>query len=531
MGEGQMAVVAQMHIVYTHIFLYGVWFDPEPGTSPGPLDAGPRGRRVREGPRRDRRDAGPGRGAPRAGSARVVAAFGRARGERGRGERTDSRHPGSARRLPGFRRARRPGAPLRLIGRAPAHLRAARCRAWRVHRPQPRRPPRLGGAAGGRRHVARRGLRFGGGAARAHLPRSRGAGEARLSGQRLAPAAGRHADRRARRRCRRAAPPVESPLESPCAQLLSGARQGRGAPLRGEHGRTAGRGSSRRHAGRGVRALRQRVPVRPRGPPPGCGAAARGRAAPLRPGHAPPPHGPVERARVVRPLLARLRRLLAAGRKLSGAVPGSCGGGAALAPPPRRARRADAVRVARHAVPGRGRSRRHALVREAGLAHAERMVGRPPAALSALALGASLASCREPARPLARGTTIDLEGVPSEYAALVWVVPAAELRVCAPVAGSLRRFQGPVDSRLVVVFVGQHPEWMAAHLRAQRLRATLIPLSRAEYAARFGGTAVHALYRVRGRRVVEALPPDPERLEARLRAEAAAEGPPRVISP
>lgn len=145
-------------------------------------------------------------------------------------------------------------------------------------------------------------------------------------------------------------------------------------------------------------------------------------------------------------------------------------------------------------------------------------MGRGPAALNAVLLAAALAGCREPAVPLTRGTRLDLAALPGHGAALVWVVPAAEFRVCAPVAGVLRRSQAANGGSLVVVFVGSHPEWMAAYLRSQRLHAGLVALSTADYVARFGKAPFHALYRVRGGRVEESLPPDPSRLEARLRA-------------
>jgi hypothetical protein len=149
---------------------------------------------------------------------------------------------------------------------------------------------------------------------------------------------------------------------------------------------------------------------------------------------------------------------------------------------------------------------------------------RPPARLSAaLLLAAALAGCRPAARPLALGSVLDLRGAPADGASLVWVVPATEFRVCAPVAGSLRGLQRPAGASLplTVAYVGAHPEWMASYLRAQRLRANLVALTTAEYAARFGAAPFHALYRVRGGRVEEALSPGEAGWEARLRAFAA----------
>jgi hypothetical protein len=148
---------------------------------------------------------------------------------------------------------------------------------------------------------------------------------------------------------------------------------------------------------------------------------------------------------------------------------------------------------------------------------------RPPARLSAaLLLATALAGCRPAARPLARGSELALRGAP-DAASLVWVVPAAEFRVCAPVAGMLRGVQRPSAASLplTVAYVGPHPEWMAAYLRAQRLRASLVALTVGEYAARFGAAPVHALYRVRDGRVEEVLSPGEPGWEARLRAFAA----------
>jgi hypothetical protein len=149
---------------------------------------------------------------------------------------------------------------------------------------------------------------------------------------------------------------------------------------------------------------------------------------------------------------------------------------------------------------------------------------RPPARLSAaLLLAAALAGCRPAARPLAHGSALALRGAPAGGASLVWVVPAADFRVCGPVAGMLRGVQRPAAASLplTVAYVGPHPEWMAAYLRAQRLRGTVVPLTVGEYAARFGAAPVHALYRVRGGRVEEALLPGAPGWEARLRPFAA----------
>jgi hypothetical protein len=160
-----------------------------------------------------------------------------------------------------------------------------------------------------------------------------------------------------------------------------------------------------------------------------------------------------------------------------------------------------------------------------------------PARLSAALLLAALAGCRAEARLLAPGSALALRGAPADGASLVWVVPAAEFRVCAPVATNLRMAQHPAAAALplTVAYVGPHPEWMAAYLRAQRLRATLVPLTEREYAGRFGRAAVHALYRVRGGRVERVLQPGEADWEARLRALAArsaagtaAEVPPRA---
>jgi len=159
-----------------------------------------------------------------------------------------------------------------------------------------------------------------------------------------------------------------------------------------------------------------------------------------------------------------------------------------------------------------------------------------PARLSA-ALLLALAGCRPDARPLARGSALALRGAAADGGALVWVVPASEFRVCAPVASTLRTMQHPAAAALplVVAYVGPHPEWMAAYLRTQRLRATLVPLTEREYAGRFGAAAVHAVYRVRGGRVETALQPGDTEWETRLRALAArgaagtaAETPPRA---
>jgi hypothetical protein len=152
---------------------------------------------------------------------------------------------------------------------------------------------------------------------------------------------------------------------------------------------------------------------------------------------------------------------------------------------------------------------------------------RAPARLSAaaLALAAALAGCRAHPRPLARGAVLDLDGAARDEASLVWVVPAGDFRVCGPVAGSLRRLQATAAAPLplTVAFVGPHPEWMAAYLRSQRLRASLVALTPGAYTKRFGAAPFHALYGVRGRRVAEVVSPDggPE-WEARLRAFAAA---------
>lgn len=161
---------------------------------------------------------------------------------------------------------------------------------------------------------------------------------------------------------------------------------------------------------------------------------------------------------------------------------------------------------------------------------------RAPARLSA-ALLLALAGCRPEARPLAPGSALALRGAPAEGAALVWVVPATDFRVCAPVATNLRAAQRPAAAALplTVAYVGAHPEWMEAYLRTQRLRATLVPLTEREYVGRFGAAPVHALYRVRGGRVEAALQPGDANWEARLRALAArgpagraAEVPPRA---
>jgi hypothetical protein len=160
-----------------------------------------------------------------------------------------------------------------------------------------------------------------------------------------------------------------------------------------------------------------------------------------------------------------------------------------------------------------------------------------PARLSAALLLAALAGCRPEARPLAPGSAMALRGAPEDGASLVWVVPAADFRVCAPVASTLRTAQQPAAAALplTVAYVGAHPEWMEAYLRTQRVRATLVPLTDGEYAKRFGRAAVHALYRVRGGRVEAALSPGEADWETRLRALAArgaagtaAEMPPRA---
>jgi len=127
---------------------------------------------------------------------------------------------------------------------------------------------------------------------------------------------------------------------------------------------------------------------------------------------------------------------------------------------------------------------------------------------AALLLAAAILSCHGPfllqtQSPVPRA---DL-GPAGASRSLVWVVPAAELRTCASVAADLRAAQAGRGGSLplTVVYVGPHPEWMSAYLRSQRLASSLVPLSRAEYARRFGYEAVSALYLVDDRRIAGAV--------------------------
>jgi hypothetical protein len=151
---------------------------------------------------------------------------------------------------------------------------------------------------------------------------------------------------------------------------------------------------------------------------------------------------------------------------------------------------------------------------------------RAPARLSAaLLLAVVAAGCHPPARPLRLGSVLNVAGTSGDAGSLVWVVPASEFRVCAPVAASLRDLQRGAAGAppLTVVYVGPHPEWMTSYLRAQRLRANPVGLTEVEYLARFGAAPFHALYRVRGGRVAAVLSPDlGPGWEVRLRAFAAA---------
>jgi hypothetical protein len=73
-----------------------------------------------------------------------------------------------------------------------------------------------------------------------------------------------------------------------------------------------------------------------------------------------------------------------------------------------------------------------------------------------------------------------------------------------------------------VVFVGPHPEWMSAYLQSQRVRATFVALTPAQYRAQAGMRPFHSFYRLRDGRVADVLAPNATPAwEARLRAWAA----------
>jgi hypothetical protein len=112
-------------------------------------------------------------------------------------------------------------------------------------------------------------------------------------------------------------------------------------------------------------------------------------------------------------------------------------------------------------------------------------------------------ACAMPARPLATGTLV--HDAPRSGLALVWVVPADEFRTCGPVATELRRAGASAGIPLVVVFVGPHPEWMVAYLRAQRLHPVFVAMRARDFQQRFAVTPVHAVYLVRSGRVHAAL--------------------------
>jgi hypothetical protein len=71
---------------------------------------------------------------------------------------------------------------------------------------------------------------------------------------------------------------------------------------------------------------------------------------------------------------------------------------------------------------------------------------------------------------------------------------------------------------LTVVFVGPHPEWMSAYLQSQRVRATFVALTPAQYRAQAGMRPFHSFYRLRNGRVADVLAPNATPAwEARLR--------------
>jgi len=140
-----------------------------------------------------------------------------------------------------------------------------------------------------------------------------------------------------------------------------------------------------------------------------------------------------------------------------------------------------------------------------------------------LATVLALGGCRPQARPLPPGTRAAFPGVEPRSWSLLWVVPAADFRVCAPAAAGLRRMQAEGGAPpLTVVFVGPHAEWMSAYLRSQRVRAAIVTLTPSQFRAHLGARPFYSLYRLRDGRVADVLAPNPTPAwEARLRAWAA----------
>jgi hypothetical protein len=88
---------------------------------------------------------------------------------------------------------------------------------------------------------------------------------------------------------------------------------------------------------------------------------------------------------------------------------------------------------------------------------------------------------------------------------VAWVMTGEDYLGCASAAGDLRHLQMRFGNavRLSVVYVGDHPQWVAGFIRRERVSARISQFSRSEFRKVFGRESLPSFYVVSGGTIVD----------------------------
>lgn len=133
-------------------------------------------------------------------------------------------------------------------------------------------------------------------------------------------------------------------------------------------------------------------------------------------------------------------------------------------------------------------------------------------AVRLIAVGACVGCSAPEPRALVAGDSAPAAWIGGEpdRPVLAWVFTGDDILGCRSAAADLRRLQARAgqDFRLVLVYVGDRPQWVKGFARRERLRADVLGLGGREYGERFGAAPLPAYYFVHRGIVADVLVPE-----------------------